>query len=125
MILFIFFIHCAWTESFETQNYFPPNDWIIVNEDGLDADTTYSGLSFTNLDYIITPQVLPNTSDSLLSFWYCATTSAGCSLDIMVSTASPFAMPLFNLVQQINKLQKHLDSAYHKKYNALFNYEEE
>lgn len=119
MILFIFFIHCAWTESFETQNYFPPNDWIIVNEDGLDAcwyraadqghtgthsatcyaDTTYSGLSFTNLDYIITPQVLPNTSDSLLSFWYCATTSAGCSLDIMVSTASPFAMPLFNLVQ--------------------------
>jgi len=119
MILFIFFIHCAWTESFETQNYFPPNDWIIVNEDGLDAcwyraadqghtgthsatcyaDTTYSGLSFTNLDYIITPQVLPNTSDSLLSFWYCATTNAGCSLDIMVSTASPFAMPLFNLVQ--------------------------
>lgn len=29
------------------------------------------------------------------------------------------------LVQQINKLQKQLDSAYHKKYNALFNYEEE
>jgi hypothetical protein len=29
------------------------------------------------------------------------------------------------LVQQINKLQKHLDSAYHKKYNVLFNYEEE
>ena len=29
------------------------------------------------------------------------------------------------LVQQINKLQKHLDSAYHKKYNTLFNYEEE
>ncbi|MCK4250704.1 choice-of-anchor J domain-containing protein [candidate division WOR-3 bacterium] len=119
MILFIFFIHCAWTESFETQNYFPPNDWIIVNKDGLDAcwyraateghtgthsatcyaDTAYSGLAYTNLDYIITPQVLPNTSDSLLSFWYSATTSAGCSLDIMVSTVSPFAMPSFNLIQ--------------------------
>ena len=31
------FICGAWTESFETPAYFPPDDWIIVNEDALDA----------------------------------------------------------------------------------------
>jgi len=121
VLLFIFFLHCAWTESFETQNHFPPNGWIVVNEDALDAcwyrdtteghtsahaatcynDTAYAGLLFTNLDYLITPQVLPQavTNDTLLSFWYRATSSAGCSLYIMVSTLSPPEMPSFNLLQ--------------------------
>lgn len=121
MLLLVFFLHCAWTESFETQNHFPPNGWIIVNEDALDAcwyrdtteghtsvhaatcynDTAYAGLLFTNLDYLITPQVLPQavTNDTLLSFWYRATSSAGCSLDIMVSILSPPEMPSFNLLQ--------------------------
>jgi len=62
----------SWTEDFESQAYFPPNNWMIVNEDALDAvwyraecqahsgvkaavcyyDTSYPGLSRTNLDYL-------------------------------------------------------------------------
>lgn len=121
MVIFILLLCSAWTESFESQNYFPPNDWIIVNEDALDAfwyrdaaeghtgsrcatcygDTAYSGLTFTNLDYLITPQVLAQADDTILSFWYRATSSVGCSLDIMVSTSSPPTMPSFNLEQTI------------------------
>ncbi|MCK4790388.1 MAG: choice-of-anchor J domain-containing protein [Desulfobacteraceae bacterium] len=121
MIILVLSLLCAWTETFETQNYFPPNDWIIVNEDALDAvwyrdvaeghtgihsatcygDTAYNGLTFTNLDYLITPKVLPQSNDTLLTFWYRATSSAGCSLDVMVSTTSPPAMPSFNLLQTI------------------------
>ena len=122
MLLLIIALQCAWTESFDTQNYFPPNDWIIVNEDVLDAmwyrdpseghtgshcavcygDTSYSDLDHTNLDYLITPQVLPQGGDTIVSFWFYATASAGCSLDIMISTASPFTMPSFNILQTIN-----------------------
>lgn len=119
MPLLVLLLCCAWTETFETQNFFPPNDWIIVNEDALDAvwyrtldqghsgvcaaicyyDTTYSGLSYTNLDYLITPRVLPQFSDTLVQFWYMATSATPCSLDIMVSTASIPDMTMFNIVQ--------------------------
>ena len=119
MFLVILSLLCAWTESFETLDYFPPNDWIIVNEDALDAlwyradtvghtgthcatcdgDTLYSGLAFTNLDYLITPNVLPQGNDTLLSFWYQASSSAGCSLDVLVSTSFPPAPSSFSLVQ--------------------------
>jgi hypothetical protein len=118
----ILFICGAWTESFETQAYFPPNDWIIVNEDAQDAvwykaagqghtgtkiaacnsDTAYAGLDHTNLDYLITPRILPQPGDTLLSFWCLSTTTAGCSLDIMVSTASPISMPSLSVIQTIN-----------------------
>ncbi len=119
MIILVLSLLCAWTEGFETQNYFPPNDWIIVNEDALDAvwyrdstegytgthcatiygDTLYSDLSFTNQDYLITPQMLSQGSDTLVSFWYHASSSAGCSLDVLVSTSSPPAMPSFSSQQ--------------------------
>lgn len=119
MLILVFFLLCPWTESFETQDYFPPNDWIIVNEDALDAvwyrdptegysgthcatiygDTLYSDLNYTNQDYLITPQVLPQGSDTLVSFWYRASSSAGCSLDVLASTLSPPAMPSFSLQQ--------------------------
>jgi hypothetical protein len=122
MTLLILFICGTWTESFETQNFFPPDDWMIVNEDALDAvwyrvtgaghtgtkvaacyyDTAYTDLNYTNLDYLITPRVLPQAGDTLLSFWCISTTAAGCSLDVMTSTASPISMPSLNVVQTIN-----------------------
>ena len=122
MAFLMLFICGAWTESFETQNFFPPNDWIIVNEDALDAvwyrvtgsghtgtkvaicyfDTAYTGLDHTNLDYLITPQVLPQPGDTLLSFWCISTTTAGCSLDIMISSAAPVSMPSLSVLQTIN-----------------------
>ena len=111
----------AWgqTESFETQNFFPPNDWIIVNEDALDAiwyraqgeahtgqyaafcyaDTSYSGLTHTNLDYLITPRVMPQGADTLLSFWHISSSTAPCSLDVMACSSSPPSMTGFTLVQ--------------------------
>ena len=120
MLGFIFFLSTAWVESFETQNYFPPNYWLIVNEDCLDAfwfrditightgnhsatcyaDTSYAGLNFTNLDYLITPQVLPHLAslDTILGFWY-KTSIPGCSLDIMITTSSPPDMSAFNSLQ--------------------------
>ena len=120
MITILTLILCTtWTETFETQNYFPPDNWLVVNEDALDAvwyrmlcqghsgvyaatcyyDTTYTGLSHTNLDYLITPRVLPQGSDTLVQFWYLTTSSTPCSLDIMVSTASTPDMTTFNVVQ--------------------------
>lgn len=115
MALLVLLLCCAWTETFETQNFFPPNDWIIVNEDGLDAtwyrasgqghsgqyaalcyyDTSYTGLAHTNLDYLITPRVIPQGSDTLLSFWYRNTSTMPCTLDIMASSNSPPSMPDF------------------------------
>ncbi len=109
----------VWTEDFEPQAYFPPDNWIIVNEDALDAvwyradcqahsgvkaavcyyDTSYSGLSHTNLDYLITPRVLPNGSDTTLSFWTVSTTPAGCSLDIMICTSPIPVMTSFTTLQ--------------------------
>jgi len=111
----------AWTETFDTCNYFPPDNWLVVNEDALDAvwyralceahsgiyaaacyyDTAYSGLSYTNLDYLITPRVLPQGSDTLVSFWYVSTTTAPCTLDIMISTSSPPSMPDFTVERTI------------------------
>ena len=119
MTLLILFICGAWTESFETQKFFPPNDWMIVNEDALDAvwyralgqshsgqyaatcyyDTAYSGLSYTNRDYLITPQVLPRGGDTTVSFWYITSNMSPCSLVIMISTASPPAMSSFVVVR--------------------------
>ncbi|MGB3341122.1 MAG: choice-of-anchor J domain-containing protein [bacterium] len=120
MLGFIFFLSTAWVESFETQNFFPPNYWLIVNEDCLDAfwfrdittgytgnhsamcyaDTSYAGLAFTNLDYLITPRVLPQLAslDTILGFWY-KTSMPGCSLDIMITTSSPPDMSAFNSLQ--------------------------
>ena len=115
MALLVLLLCCAWTETFETQNFFPPNDWIVVNEDGLDAtwyrasgqghsgqyaafcyyDTSYTGLAHTNLDYLITPCVIPQGSDTLLSFWYRNTSTMPCTLDIMASSNSPPSMPDF------------------------------
>jgi hypothetical protein len=112
-------VYSAWTETFETQQFFPPDNWLVVNEDALDAvwyrtlcqghsgqyasclyyDTTYSGLSYTNRDYLITPRVLPQGSDTLVCFWYIATTAIPCSLDIMVSTASTPEMSSFTVLQ--------------------------
>jgi hypothetical protein len=122
MILLACFVLSAWTESFETMNYFPPNDWIIVNEDALDAlwyletsvghtgaqcatcygDTAYSDLSFTNLDWLITPQILPQGNDTILSFYYHASSSTGCSLDVLVSDASPPSLPSFTVIQSFD-----------------------
>ena len=120
MITILILILCStWTETFETQQFFPPDNWIIVNEDALDAvwyrtlcqghsgvyaatcyyDTTYNGLPHTNLDYLITPRVLPQGSDTLVQFWCMATSTFPCSLDIMVSTASTPDMTTFNVVQ--------------------------
>ncbi len=123
MLIIVLFLHAAWTESFETQDYFPPDHWIIVNEDCLDAfwhrdiavgytgnnsatcyaDTAYTGLTFTNLDYLISPQILPQAgaNDTLMSFWCKATSTSGCSLDIMVTASSPPDMRNFNLLQTI------------------------
>jgi len=120
MIAILTVILCsAWTEDFETQNYFPPDNWLIVNEDALDAvwyrasgqghsgvyaaacyyDTLYSGLDHTNQDYLITPRLLPQGGDTLVRFWYLATCTTPCSLDVMVSTASIPDMTTFNSVQ--------------------------
>jgi hypothetical protein len=118
-MIYILLLCSAWTESFETQGFFPPNDWLVANEDALDAlwyrdttagytgthcatiygDTLYSDLSFTNRDYLITPQVLPQSNDTSIGFWYRASSSAGCSLDVLVSTSSPPAMSSFTLQQ--------------------------
>ncbi len=120
MLGFIFFLSTAWVESFETQNFFPPNYWLIVNEDCLDAfwfrdmttgytgdhsatcyaDTSYAGLDFTNLDYLITPRVFPDlvSHDTILEFRY-KTSTPGCSLDIMITTSSPPDMSTFNSLE--------------------------
>ena len=115
MSLLVLILFCAWTETFESQIFFPPNDWIIVNEDGLDAtwfrapgqghssqyaatcyyDTNYTGLAHTNRDYLITPRVIPQGSDTLLSFWFRSTGTLPCTLDIMTSSNSPPSMPDF------------------------------
>jgi len=122
MAWWIILVCGAWTESFETQAYFPPSDWIVVNEDALDAvwyrvtgsghtgtkvaicyyDTAYAGLDHTNLDYLITPRVLPQPGDTLLSFWCIATATQGCSLDVMASTASPITMPSLSVIRTFN-----------------------
>lgn len=121
MLIMLLFLHVAWTESFETQDYFPPDHWMIVNEDCLDAfwhrdiavgytgnnsatcyaDTAYTGLTFTNLDYLISPQVLPQAgaNDTLLSFWCKVASISGCSLDIMVTASSPPDMRTFTALQ--------------------------
>jgi hypothetical protein len=36
-MIYILLLCSAWTESFETQGFFPPNDWLVANEDALDA----------------------------------------------------------------------------------------
>jgi hypothetical protein len=107
-----------WTESFETQLFFPPDHWIIVNKDALDAtwymcatdgytgthcatcdgDTLYAGLSLTNDDYLITPQVVPQNGDTVISFWYRIAPGIACSLDVMVSSLSPPAPEQFNIL---------------------------
>jgi hypothetical protein len=111
----------SWTESFETQTYFPPNNWIIVNQDALDAvwyrniieghtgthcatiygDTLFSGLNSTNQDYLITPRIIPLGSDTFMSFWYRSSSSDGCSLDILISTTTTPSMPSFSLLQTL------------------------
>lgn len=121
MLTLVLALQCIWTESFDTQNYFPPNDWIIINQDVLDAvwypadwightgshcatiygDTTYAGYDQGNLDYLITPQVLPQGNDTLLRFWHRATSAQGCTLDILVSTNTPPQLPQFNLEQSL------------------------
>ena len=120
MIGLVLFLVAAWVESFETQDFFPPDHWLIVNQDCLDAfwfrdvttgytgnnaaicnaDTSYPGLAFTNLDYLITPQVLPQTTgnDTILNFVF-KTSVSGCTLDILVTTSSPPDMSSFDLVQ--------------------------
>lgn len=120
MLILILFLSGAWIESFETQGFFPPNNWLIVNEDCLDAfwfrdvtsghtgnysatcyaDTSYAGLDFTNLDYLITTRVLPQiaSQDTILGFWY-KTSEPRCSLDIMITTSSPPDMSTFYLLQ--------------------------
>ena len=120
MITVLSLILCSiWTEGFETQNYFPPDHWLIVNEDALDAvwyrtqgpghsgiysaacyyDTLYSDLNYTNLDYLITPRLLPQGSDTLVRFWSTTTSTTPCSLDVMVSTDSIPNMTAFNVIQ--------------------------
>ena len=123
MIIAILYLSCAWTESFESQDYFPPNDWMIINEDALDAcwyrdsteahtgihsatcysDSSFDTLSSTNRDYLLTPQVLPSfaTNDTLISFWYRTTSSIACSLDILVSESSPPSTPSFSLLRSL------------------------
>jgi hypothetical protein len=124
MITFVFFLFFSWTETFETQDFFPPDNWLIVNQDALDAgwfrdtveshssihaatcynDTAYAGLTFTNLDYLITPRVIPSsaTGDTLLSFWFLVQTSAGCTLDIMVSLSDIPSMTSFVVIHTSN-----------------------
>ncbi len=119
IVILSIFLGTIWTETFETQQFFPPDNWLVVNEDALDAvwyrtmcqghsgvyaatceyDTTYTGLSHTNFDHLITPRVLPQSSDTLVQFWYLATSSTPCSLDVMVSTASIPDMATFNTIQ--------------------------
>jgi len=118
ILLLIFF--SAWTETFESQAFFPPDDWVIVNYDALDAcwyrtdqghnsgfsalcagDTSYAGLGFTNLDFLITPQVLPQNSDTVLNFWCKTAGGAPCSLDIMVCISSPPSIPSFTLERSL------------------------
>jgi hypothetical protein len=119
MIVLMLSLFLAWTEDFEPQAYFPPDKWMIVNEDALDAvwyradfqahsgvkaavcyyDTAYSGLSHTNLDYLITPRILPAGSDTILSFWAVSTMSSDCSLDVMISTAAIPTMNSFSTLQ--------------------------
>ena len=119
MIVLMLALFLSWTEDFESQAYFPPNNWMIVNEDALDAvwyraecqahsgvkaavcyyDTLYPGLSHTNLDYLITPLILPDGNDSTLSFWAVSTTSAGCSLDVMICTSTVPNMTSFTILQ--------------------------
>ena len=120
MLGMVLLLSCAWTESFETQDFFPPDHWLIVNEDCLDAfwfrdmstgysgtnsatcyaDTDYTELNFTNLDYLITPQILPDNAgnDTLMSFYYKSSVS-GCSLDILITNSSPPEMSTWNLLQ--------------------------
>jgi hypothetical protein len=117
----IFLLFCVWTEDFETQEFFPPDDWIVVNEDALDAcwyreanaghsgvysatcygDTAYSGLSFTNLDYLITPQLFPQPGDSLVGLWCRGTSPSVCTLDVMISSASPPSMSSFDILYTV------------------------
>lgn len=110
MILVMFFLSSAWTESFETEAYFPPNDWMVINEDALDAiwfmdttegytgvqsatcydDTTYSGLPYANLDYLVTPRILPASGeDSLVRFWCRTVAVSGCSLEVLATSSVP------------------------------------
>lgn len=110
----------SWTEGFESQSYFPPDDWLIVNYDALDAcwykvshgynslysagcegDTVYTGLGFTNVDYLITPQVLPQANDTIVSFWCRTGGGAPCSLDVLVCTTAPPSTPDFTLERSL------------------------
>ncbi|OPX17780.1 hypothetical protein BXT86_04700 [candidate division WOR-3 bacterium 4484_100] len=117
--MLLILIFSTWAETFDTQNFFPPNDWLIVNEDALDAvwyrasgsahsgqyaaacyyDTLYSGLSYTNLDYLITPRIIPQQDDTLLNFWYKCSTTEPCTLDIMGCLSAPPSMIAFSVLQ--------------------------
>jgi hypothetical protein len=109
-----------WTEGFESQPYFPPNDWMIVNYDALDAcwyragqgyssaysavcegDTAYTGLGFANIDYLITPQILPQSNDTIVSFWCKTASGAACTLDVLVCTTTPPSVTDFTLERSL------------------------
>lgn len=120
VLAFILIITAAWFENFENPAYFPPADWQIVNGDGLDAvwfkypcqahsgqyaaicyyDTAYSGLAHTNLDYLITPRLLPAGSDTLIRFWTINTSSAVCTLDLLVGIGTVPSLADFIPVRQ-------------------------
>jgi hypothetical protein len=116
MLLLAFVLQIGWTESFETQDYFPPDNWIVVNQDALDSRwyregsgghtgdrcaACYADISSQNQDWLISPRVLPSaaTGDTVLSFWARCTSASGCSVHVLVSTSSPPAPPAFTALQ--------------------------
>jgi hypothetical protein len=121
MMFILLVTFSLWTEEFESQAFFPPDDWLIVNYDALDAcwfrysnghnssfsaccysDSAYAGLSHTNIDYLITPMILPSGADTTMDFWCRTNGSSPCSLDIMVSSVSPPSLPDFSVLASVS-----------------------
>ncbi len=117
-------LQLAWTEGFETQDCFPPDHWMITNSDAYNAFFVRSNLDAhsgsasascaadldglaSNRDYLITPQVLPesSTGDTLVRFWFRSSSSTPCTLDILSSTSSPPSLPSFGLLAEVEVTQ--------------------
>jgi hypothetical protein len=122
MLLVALILQLGWTESFETQDYFPPDSWIVVNQDALDSRwyregsgghtgdrcaACYADISSQNQDWLISPRVLPSaaTGDTVLSFWARCTMASACSVHVLVSTSSPPAPPAFVTLQSSHVTQ--------------------
>jgi hypothetical protein len=122
MLAVALLLQLCWTESFETQEYFPPDSWVVVNGDALDSrwyraelwghtgshcGVCYADVGGQNQDWLITPRVLPSVAagDTVLDFWTRCSTASGCSLQVLVSIATRPAPSTFTALRSYRVTQ--------------------